>query len=159
VDGHHYSLAEAFAAVVWAVLHPEADRVPFRRVIGPVDVPSASPDWDAFTVQADDVAAVCQQAERSLSAYRRVPADVEVRGRMVPPATVLVLAAKSLLGETGLRVEPAPLYPEGFDDVLTRWDALGHELIGFFPDRGRNTRRMKQALKLQYWSYRPARFA
>ena len=158
VDGHDYSLAEAFAAVVWAVLHPEASQVPYRRVIGPVEGPAAGVSAEGFEVEPEEVLQACGEAERSLSAYRRVPAEVSLKGREVPPAALLRLAARCLLGEGPLRCEPAPLYPEGFDEVLSRWDSLGHSLIGFFPQRGRDTRRMKEAAKLQYWSYKPARF-
>jgi len=157
-DGCQYNLAETFAAIVWALLHPEADHVPYRRVIGPVDVPGTLELTEGFDLTEAEVFEACQRAERSLSGYRRVPAEVELKGRTVPPAALLRLAAKCLSGEAGLRAEPAPLYPEGFDNVLTRWDNVGHELIGFFPERGRDTKRMKQAVKLQYWSYKPANF-
>jgi len=156
VDGHYYSLAEAFAAITWALTHPEATCLPMRRVIGPVELPGGG-NGETFSVTQADILGACRQAERSLSAHRRVPADVQLKGRKVPPATLLRSAARSLLGEENPEATPGPIYPEGFDDVLARWDNLGHELIGFFPDRGRDTRNMKQALKLQYWSYKPAR--
>jgi hypothetical protein len=170
VDGHYYSLAEAFAAIIWTLLHPQASQAPYRRVIGPVRVPGCPAEeggrptrapsslqlTEGFDVAKEDLVAGGEEAERSLSAYRRVPADVLLGGRTVPPATLLRVAAKCLLGEERLRAEPMPIYPEGFDDVLRQWDDLGHELIGFFPDRGRDTKRMKQAVKLQYWSYKPA---
>lgn len=162
-DGHFYSLAETFSAVIWAVLHADAKRVPCRRVIGPVDVPgeqeskrSETQLSEGFDVAREDVLAACDRAERFLSAFGRVSAEVELKGQMVPPATLLRVAAKCLLGEANLRAESAPIYPEGFDEVLARWDNVGHELIGFFPERGRDTERMKQALKLQYWTYKPA---
>lgn len=62
----------------------------------------------------------------------------------------------------GMRFRRHPELNEGAvefaRDILARWDNLGHELIEFFPERGRDTPRMKQAAKLQYWSYKPARF-
>jgi hypothetical protein len=79
-----------------------------------------------------------------------------LHGTPAPPAALLRVASARLLGEPSLILRPAPLFPEGFDDVLRQWDEANFDLVALFPNRSRPVPNTKLAIKLQYWTYRPA---
>jgi len=72
------------------------------------------------------------------------------------PAALLKTAASLLLGGADIALEPAPQFPEGFDDMLRRWDEADFDMVAFFPNRNRPVPNTKLAIKLQYWTYKPA---
>lgn len=149
----YLSLAEAFAAVTWAILHPEADAIPFRHPLGPDRLPTE------MSVQAEvggeAIGAACRAAEEVMALTDRVPCSVTVAGRPSAPAALLRATAHRLAGSPTTAVAAGPVFPEGLDDKLARWDEISHDLVAYFPDRGRSAPNTKLALKLQYWSYRP----
>ena len=150
------SLAESFAAVVWANLRPEAERVPLRRMVGPTALPKTGVGDPQGTVTGEQILSACRSAEETIAAEGRVPDEVSLAGRLVPPAVLLRAAAARLLGRSPIRLEPAPLYPEGFDEMLRKWEEASFDLVAFFPHRNRPVPNTKLAIKLQYWTYKPA---
>ena len=147
------SLAEVFAAVVWALLNPQAQWIPFRHPLGPTRLPGEV-DADE-TVTAGAVLEACAAIEDGLAVRDRVPDRVEGGGQRAAPGPFLRAAAEVLLGESSAVLEEGPIYPEGFDDVLSRWDEISHDLVAYFPQRGRPVPNTKLGIKLQYWSYKP----
>jgi len=152
VGDYCMSLAEVFAAVVWALLHPQAQWIPFRHPLGPTRL-SGEVDVDE-TVTAGAMLEACATVEDELAALGRVPDRIEVGGQRAAPGPFLRAAAGVLLGESAAVLEEGPIYPEGFDEVLERWDGISHDLVAYFPQRGRPVPNTKLAIKLQYWSYK-----
>jgi hypothetical protein len=155
VDSIRLSLAEAFGEIVWAGLHPEAEKIPLRSLVGPVAMPACSEPRSVARLAADDILRACREAEDTIESRGRVPHEVTLGGVTAPPAALLKAAAAHLLGEPVIALEPAPIYPEGFEEMLRRWDEANFDMVAFFPNRNRPVPRTKEAIKLQYWTYRP----
>lgn len=147
------SLAEAFAAVSRALHCPEAQVIPFRHPLGPVGLPEGAQAQEE--VAADEIRDACGAVEDALALTDRVPSLIHVAGRPMAPAPFLRAAARILTGSPTACVAQGPAFPEGFDEKLRRWDQISHDLVAFFPRRGRPVPNTKLAIKLQYWSYRP----
>ncbi len=156
VDWVTLSLAEAFGAIIWAAVHPEADQIPLRRLVGPTALPSAQAARPGLRLTADDIARACREAEEEIESKGRVPHQVQLGEAPAAPAALLKAAAAQLAGETDIALEEAPVFPEGFDDLLRRWDEANFDMIAFFPNRNRPVPNTKAAIKLQYWTYKPA---
>lgn len=156
VGGVCYSLAEMAGAIAWAILNPDAARVPLRRVIGPVCRPAASPVPEPFDATATDLYRAFEATEHEMGAFRRVPSEAVVGGRTVTPASLFRAAARRLLDPDASVVTPEPLHPEGFERSFDEWDRVRGSLITFHPEkRTYRSPRMIDVVKLQYWSYKP----
>jgi hypothetical protein len=155
LDKATLSLAETFAAVCWAALRPEAEWAPLRPVLGPVGVPSSPEIIAGGALTAEEIRRACAAAEEVVATKDRVPAEIELGGRRVPPAALLRAAASMLLGEK-IALEKAPVYPEGFEEMLRQWEAIDWDVLVFMPQRGRPMPNTKRAIQLQYWTYKPA---
>ena len=153
VDGLCLSLAEVFAAVVWALLHPQARRIPLRHPLGPARLPGEVVAGGELTDEA--VRNACAAVEDDLALLDRVPDAVEVGGRRAAPGAFLRAAGGILLGRSSVELGEGPIFPEGFDGTLSRWDAVTHDLLAYFPRRHRPVPNTQLAIKLQYWSYKP----
>jgi hypothetical protein len=155
VDWATLNLAEAFGAIIWANVHHDAEQVPLRHLVGPAAMPRPETAKTGVRLTADDIVLACREAEEEIESKGRVPHEVMLSGRPAPPAALLKAAAARLLGDTEIKVEDAPLFPEGFDDMLRQWDEASFDLVAFFSNRNRPVPNTKLAIKLQYWTYKP----
>jgi len=157
VDWVTLNLAEAFGAIIWASLNPDAKQIPLRPLVGPAATPRPSAAFVGHGTQltADEILRACREAEDVIESKGRVPHEVTLGSAPAPPAALLKAAAAHLLREPAIALEPAPLYPEGFDDMLRRWDEANFDMVAFFPNRNRPVPNTKMAIKLQYWTYKP----
>ncbi len=150
------TLAESFAAITWANLHERAERIPLRRLIGPVELPPSEAVSSGRALPAKQIEEACRAAEEVIASMGRVPEAVKVGDGQVAPAAYLRAAAARLLGEQSISIEPASAFPEGMDEELGRWDEGDRDLLCWFVDRGHHMPRTALAVKLQYWTYKPA---
>jgi hypothetical protein len=156
LPGLSLSPAEGFGAVIWAALHPAAEHIPLRHLVGPTALPPEAPS--AFPVTCGQLLAACQEAERHLARAGRVPDAITIAGRPAGPASLLRAAAARVLGECDLQVAPAPALPEGLDHLYRGWDGFA-DIVALFParpSRDRTCPNTQLAVRLQYWTYKPA---
>ena len=156
LNGVTLSVAEAFGAVIWATIHPDAEQIPLRSLVGPVALPrpDAADATPGAQLAPGDVVRACREAESVIESKGRVTHEAMLHTTPARPAALLRLAAAQLLGEAAI-AEPAPVYPEGFDDILRQWDEANYDMVAFFPNRNRPAPNTKLAIKLQYWTYKP----
>jgi hypothetical protein len=156
VDWVTLNLAEAFGAIIWASLNPGAEQIPLRPLVGPAAAPGAGavPVGRGAHLTANEIVRACREAEEVIESKGRVAHEVTLGSVLAPPGVLLKAAAAHLLREPAIALEPAALYPEGFDDVLRRWDEASFDMVAFFPNRNRPAPNTKMAIKLQYWTYK-----
>ena len=155
LDGVTLDLAEAFGAIIWATIHPDAEQIPLRHLVGPTAAPRSETAQAGARLSAHQLLRACGDAENVIESEGCVPHEVVLGGAPVPPAGLLKAAAAHLLGEPDITLEPAPLFPEGFGDMLRRWEEANFDMVAFFPNRNRPVPNTKLAIRLQYWTYKP----
>ncbi len=126
--------------------------VPLRRIIGPPDV--APPLGEAFATTAAEIAAACAQVEDEIGRLHRMPAQVTVAGRSVPPSSFLLAMAAAVTAPdraAPVEVKPAPPFPLCQAKIYDKVRVRSSELPEDFQEGSIVTH-----THLQTWTARPA---
>ncbi len=126
--------------------------VPVRRLVGPPE--AAPPLARAFSTTGAEIAAACAQIEDEIDRQHRMPSQVTVAGRAVPPSSFL-LAMAAAVGAPGLdspvEVSPAPAFPLCQAAIYGNIRVRSSELPDDFEEGSIVTH-----THLQTWTARPA---
>ncbi|MBN1675064.1 MAG: hypothetical protein JXR37_28745 [Kiritimatiellae bacterium] len=153
------SAADICGAMSLALTHWQAagalpTRVPVRRVLGPPEPARTLATPRRST--ARQVAAACAQIEREIDVHHRLPSQVLLDGRRVPPTTFFMAMADALEQAAGrragaVRLRPQPAHPRCQRELFADVRIGAHSLPeGFDPGR------IRTYTWQQSWSARPA---